>query len=314
MGIAVIVLVILLAILLACVWLLYRLAFATGPAERKDPDIPSASTYPRMSADMTALKALPFEEVSIAAPDGTTLRGRYYHHRDGAPLLLFFHGWRGHALQDGCMGFWLKSALGMNILLADQRGHGKSGGSCTTMGVKERDDCAAWARWAAARWPGTDLALMGVSMGGATVLMAADRDLPDAVKAIIADCGFTSPREILCHCIPTMLPHAPIRLCYALGWLGARLFGRFDPNQADARRSLAACQVPVLFLHGEADTFVPCGMSSQNHAACAAPKRLVTFPEAAHASSYYKHPEQYRREVTAFLTRYLPALADESAG
>lgn len=314
MGIAVIVLAVLLAVLLACAWLLYRIAFATGPAERRDPVIPSASDYPRMSADMKALMALPFEAVSITAPDGTTLRGRYCHHRDGAPLMIFFHGWRGHALQDGCIGYQLSRALGMNILLADQRGHGQSGGRCTTMGVKERDDCAAWARWAALCWPGTDMVLMGVSMGGATVLMAADRDLPDEVKAIVADCGFTSPREILCHCIPTMLPHAPVRPCYALGWLGARLFGGFDPNQADARQALAVSPVPVLFLHGEADSFVPCSMSRQNFSACTAPRQLVTFPGATHAASYYKQPERYLREASAFLSQYLPALSDEAAG
>ncbi|MGN1019752.1 MAG: alpha/beta hydrolase [Aristaeellaceae bacterium] len=318
MKAAVIALGIVLMMVLALAWLLYRIAFATGCAERGEPVIPSAPCYApmhdRMAEDTEQLTAQPFEPVSILAPDGTTLCGRYYHQREGAPLLIFFHGWRGHTLRDGCIGYQLGRELGMNVLLADQRGHGRSGGQCTTMGVKERDDCAAWARWASQRWPGADLALMGVSMGGATVLMAADRDLPAAVKAIVADCGFTSPREILCHCIPTMLPHAPVRPCYALGRLGARLFGGFDPNRGDAREALAVCKVPVLFLHGEADDFVPCGMSRQNCAACAAPGQLATFPGAPHAASYYTDPERYSREVAAFLGKYLPALSDAPAG
>ncbi|MGN0813956.1 MAG: alpha/beta hydrolase [Candidatus Coproplasma sp.] len=310
-----VVLVVLAVVLLACAWLLYRIAFVTGRAERGEPVVPKAPIYAefydRMEAETEELKVQPFEQVSVSAPDGTPLYGRYYHLKDGAPLIIFFHGWRGHTLRDGCIGFQIGRELGFNVLLADQRGHGKSGGKCTTMGVKEREDCAEWARWAARRWTGTDIVLMGVSMGGATVLMAADRELPDEVKAIVADCGFTSPQEILCNCIPRMLPHLPIRLCYALGRLGARLFGRFDPNQADARKSLSVCKVPVLFLHGEADDFVPCRMSRQNCAACNAPKRLVTFPGAPHAASYYKQTERYCREVSAFLGRYLSAPSDE---
>ncbi|MGN0403666.1 MAG: alpha/beta hydrolase, partial [Bariatricus sp.] len=122
------------------------------------------------------------------------------------------------------------------------------------------------------------------------------------------------PKDILCNCIPKMLPRLPIQPCYALGRLGARLFGHFDPNQADARKSLSVCKVPVLFLHGEADDFVPCQMSRQNCTACTTPKRLVIFPGASHAASYYKQPERYRREVSAFLAQHLPALSDEPAG
>lgn len=305
-----IVLGILAAVLLTAAWLLYRVAFATGKTERGEPILPRGDCYAafrdQMAAETAYLKAQPFEQVSIAASDGTELVGRYYHVADSAPLMLFFHGWRGHALRDGCIGFQICQELQFNLLLVDQRGHGRSGGKCTTMGVKEREDCVAWARWAAQRWPERDMVLMGVSMGGATVLMAAEQGLPDAVKAIIADCGFTSPREILRACVPVMLPGLPAGPCYAIGRLGARLFVHFDPNQADARTALAACPVPVLFLHGEADSFVPCEMSRENYAACTAPKRLVTFPGAPHAASYYADPDRYLHEVSSFLNQYLP--------
>ena len=121
-------------------------------------------------------------------------------------------------------------------------------------------------------------------MGAATVLMASEFDLPASVRGIIADCGYTSPRDILkkvirqCH-----LPVAPI---YFLVRLGARAFGRFDPEAASAARALEKCRVPVLFIHGEADNFVPCDMSRENYVHCAAPKALITVPGADHGFSY----------------------------
>ena len=293
------------AAFLTAAWRLYRMGFATGEKERAEPDIPptccQAGYLDQIQPAFDRLRALPCEQVHITAPDGTLLAGRYYHQADGAPAVLFFHGWRSSAFRDGCAAFWLCRSLGYNILLADQRGHGGSGGKCLTMGVRERDDCAAWAHWAAGRMPGVPLALMGVSMGAATVMMAADRNLPDEVKGIIADCGYTAPREILRKCMPEMLPRLPVWFGYSLGWLGAVVFGRFDPNAADARTALAACQVPVLLIHGEADDFVPCRMSRENYDACTAPKRLATFPGAIHAVCCYEDPERYRQEVSSFL-------------
>ena len=298
-----------LAVLTAVSHRLYLIGFATGEKEHAEPGIPEgcsqAAYLDQVQEKFDRLKALPCQQVSITAQDGTPLAGRYYHQKDGAPTVLFFHGWRSSAFRDGCAAFWLCREAGYNVLMADQRGHGRSGGKCLTMGVRERDDCAAWAQWAAGQQPGVPLALMGVSMGAATVLMASDRGLPDAVRAIVADCGYTSPREILRKCVPEMLPGVPVWLGYTVGWLGAVLFGHFNPNAADARRALAASRVPVLFLHGEADDFVPCQMTLDNYAACTAPKRLVTFPGASHAICCYADPERYRREVTQFLAEYL---------
>src|SRR5699024_7091129 len=135
--------------------------------------------------------------------------------------------------------------------------------------------------------PDTPLFLMGVSMGAATVLLAAGLDLPPTVRGIMADCGYTSPREGIHQYLPRYLPGLPAGPVYAVGRLGTRLFGHFDPEDADCRAALANATVPVLLIHGEADSFVPCAMSRENFDACAAPKRLVTIPGAGHAVAYY---------------------------
>ena len=105
---------------------------------------------------------------------------------------------------------------------------------------------------------------MGVSMGAATVLLAAGLNLPDNVCGIVADCGYTSAEEITRKCLPEYLPHTPVRLAYAVGRLGARLYGHFEPNRIDCTAAVSRATVPILFIHGEEDGFVPCEMSRKN--------------------------------------------------
>lgn len=135
--------------------------------------------------------------------------------------------------------------------------------------------------------------------------MHADAAAPAAAPyepvQITADCGYTSPREVIHQYLPRYLPGLPVGPVYAVGRLGTRLFGHFDPEDADCRAALAKATVPVLLIHGEADSFVPCAMSRENFDACAAPKRLVTIPGAGHAVAYYVDIPGYERAVTDFM-------------
>ena len=95
---------------------------------------------------ISALIAEPCEEVEITASDGKRLAGRYYHRADGAPLDIMFHGYMSGALHDFPGGALEAMAAGHNVLLVDQRGHGKSHGKTVSFGIKERFDCLDWAR------------------------------------------------------------------------------------------------------------------------------------------------------------------------
>ncbi|MGM9940766.1 MAG: alpha/beta hydrolase [Bulleidia sp.] len=300
-----IVLMIVIIIVLLLSFLLYRFAFATGEKERGDVHVPShgpyAPLYERMVLDVDTVKKADWEWISITSKDGLKLYGRLEKGKENMPVMMFFHGWRGHAFFDGCPAYMIAHALAYNIILVDQRGHGRSEGKCTTMAIRECQDCADWANAVYAEAPDTPIILMGVSMGAAAVLMSADRNLPCTVKGIIADCGFTSPKDILRHCIPSMVPHAPVGLCYQLGRLGALLFGHFDPDRGDARKALAASHIPVLLIHGDIDDFVPWQMSIENQKACAGESRLVLIRNAPHASSWFTDPDTYRKEVLSFL-------------
>ena len=298
----------------ALAWACYALAFRRHENE-KTLTVFDEKRYGRFAPAMRAgqgyYRGLAFEEAEIASFDGLRLHARVCGAEAGKPLLLLLHGWRSSAARDfGCVLEFYR-AQGFGLILVDQRAHGKSGGKTISFGVHERRDCLAWARWAEERYHPTAMYLDGISMGAATVLMASEFDLPASVRGIIADCGYTSPRDILkkvirqCH-----LPVAPI---YFLVRLGARVFGRFDPEAASAARALEQCRVPVLFIHGEADGFVPCDMSRENYARCAAPKALVTVPGADHGFSYLVDREGVEAALRRFFRETDAPLRDGKA-
>lgn len=284
---------------------IYRFWFyhAAQPEDTSTEELAKTLPYgAQMEKDAEALAAAPYESVQITADDGTLLAGRYYHNVDGAPVAIIFHGYKGYARRDGMGGYTLCKRLGYNVLLPDQRSHGASGGHTITMGVKERYDCRAWAYWAYKHFgPETPLFLMGVSMGASTVLLASGLDLPDTVRGIVADCGYTSPHDICRKVLAQAGHHLPVGPIYTVGRLGTLLFGRFDPEDADCRLAVAKTKIPILFIHGDADDFVPCGMSQANYDACASRKKLVLIHGAGHAVAYYVDTPTYEKAVTEFL-------------
>lgn len=282
----------------------YRFAYYSPHKYQNDPYLdPGGKRYTPESGPtfglIQSMEALEYESVSIYSHDGLLLHGRYYHVADGAPLQIQMHGYRGHALRDFCGGHKLARELGLNTLVVDQRAHGESQGHTISFGINERWDCLGWADYAAKRWPGVPITLAGISMGAATVLMASDLPLPEEVKGILADCGYSSPRAIIkkvCWDLPKYM-----RVLYPFTSLSAELFGHFDPDAGSAVGAVSNTTLPILLIHGEADDFVPCDMSREIRDACAGPVRLETFPGAGHGVSYMQDTERYCRVVKEFL-------------
>lgn len=285
--------------------IVYRIAFFVPKKERDDhyhlpPGPQFEAEREKMLALIRAQEKIPFERVFTTGYDGTTLSGRYYHVRDGAPLQIQFHGYRGTSVRDFCGGNKLARENGYNTLVVDQRAHGLSAGHTITFGVKERYDCKRWVEYAITRFGhGTPITLAGVSMGAATVLMASELDLPENVKGIIADSPYTTPKEILLRVCRDN--HIPTPLAYPLLYVGARVFGGFDWNAASAVEAVKHTRIPILLIHGEDDRFVPKEMSAEIEHACAGYVRRVTFPEAGHGISYIADPEGYANAAMSFL-------------
>lgn len=280
----------------------YRVAFYAPNKDRdRIPRFEGEKFEPyreQMLGIFQGLMDRPCEFVTITTFDGLRLSGRYYHVADGAPLDICFHGYRSCCLTDFSGGAKLSLSMGHNLLLVDQRAHGRSQGSTISFGIKERQDLLCWVEYAVERF-GKDVKILlhGISMGAATVLMASELPLPDNVKGILADCPYASPMDIILH-VGRNHPIPPW-LMKPFVILGAKIFGGFDVRETDAYRAVKNAKVPILILHGESDTFVPCEMSNLVLHNPQLVKRF-TFPGADHGISYLVDTPRYERLVREF--------------
>lgn len=289
-------------------YLIYKYAFgADAKRLTDDNEIPNEEKYKDYAEgihrNIQMIKETESEEWTITAQDGIKHVGRYYHNADNAPVVIMFHGYRSSAVRDGMGAFKVCRECGYNILMVDQRAHRKSGGKCITFGVKERYDCVDWINQVCKKCgKDTKIILIGLSMGASTVMMAAGLDLPENVRGIIADCGYSTPKDIIKTVIKML--KLPVRLAYPLVRLSAKIYGKFDLESASATEALAKSKVPILLIHGEADDFVPCEMSRANYEACASEKELFTVPEAGHGMSYLTDVDGYMSKFKGFLQKH----------
>lgn len=290
---------------------IYRYTFGANPKRlAADDEVPEAEKYVEytkyVQKTIKEIQKVPFEEMRIQSRDGVELYGRYYHRKDGAPIILMFHGYRSSCLRDAMGAFRFTEECGYNILMVNQRAHRNSGGKTITFGVKERYDCLDWILHLRNTFgEDTKMFLIGLSMGASTVMMASGLDLPENVRGIIADCGYSSPKEILQSVIKDM--KLPVGLAYFCVRLSARIYGKFDLHEVSAAEALAKTKIPVLFIHGEEDHYVPCEMSRKNYEACASEKELLIVPGADHGMSYMTDTEKYVETFVGFMKKYLEA-------
>lgn len=250
------------------------------------------------------LKENPSQEVEIESYDGLLLRGIWVPAENPKGTILLAHGYRSSKLVDFSLAFGMYHAIGMNILLPDQRAHGKSEGRFITFGVKESRDMQSWITYHNQTFGKLPLILSGLSMGASTMLYLADVDLPDNVKGIIADCGFTSPREIIKTVFHRVI-HMPAAPTLFVADLFARLFAGFSLSEKDTRKTLQSSKLPVLLVHGVEDGFVPCEMTKQGYDACNGEKELLLVEKADHGVSFLVDKPCYTKIVLAFLEKYL---------
>ena len=246
-----------------------------------------------------ALKECDASEVSITATDGTVLVGHWIPCESPKRIVVAMHGWRSTWFNDfGILAPFLKTS-GCSILYAEQRGQNNSGGDCMGFGITERHDCARWIEWVTTREPTLPVYAMGISMGATTVLMASDLPLSERVRGIIADCGFTSPHAIWQHVgkhnlhLGFGIRENAVRTLCKTRWNG-------ENGDRSAADSLSKTSLPVLFIHGSDDDFVPVTMTYENYKACVSPKRLLIVPGAGHAASYVTDRTAYERSLCDF--------------
>ena len=299
--------VVIVLLLIVFLFVLYDVIFSANPRYMcDDSSLPHGKLYDNYHETITKcvkeVLEIPYEKVQVLSQDGLLLSGKYYHKKDGAPLIMFFHGYRCSAIRDGNGIFLYTRKLGFNVLLADQRAHGNSEGKTITFGVKERYDVRSWVEYFSKRFgKNQKIYISGLSMGGATVLKSSNIGLPRNVIGILADCPYSSPKAILCSVIKQM--GFPVKITYALARISASLFGKFDIEATSALEAVRESRIPTLILHGDADDFVPCSMSIDCQLAGAENVQLVLIKGAAHGMSHCVDTPSYEAAAYNFFKK-----------
>lgn len=266
---------------------------------------PFAEYYSRIVAGDHWLKEAGCQDVFITASDGCRLHGVWVSAPNAKGTVILLHGYRSTPLIDFSSALDFYHNAGFNLLIPDQRAHGKSEGKFITFGVKESDDVLQWVAFHNRTFGNIPVVLCGLSMGASTVLYTADKQLQDNVKGIIADCGFTSPKAIISAVYKRTIHLPPVLSMWAVD-LFARAFAGFSISEKDTCVTLANSRVPVLMIHGGADDFVPCQMSKDGYQACSGKKKLLIVECAGHGVSYIQDRDGYTQAVVTFLEENIP--------
>ena len=238
------------------------------------------------------LKERPFEDLYIQSFDKLKLHARLYENRSSKKIAILFHGYRGTAYRDFCGGAKEAIELGYTVILVDERAHGLSQGHSITFGVREVEDLLSWVKYARERF-GNDinLVLIGISMGGATVLAASDK--------VVADCPYSTPKIIISESIKSI--HLSPKIFYPIINLSSKIFAHTNLNKMSAYDSIKNTNNKILIIHGDSDTVVPFEVSKKLYETYPNKIQYEVFPGADHGVSYLQDSERYCRIIREFL-------------
>ena len=259
---------------------------------------------PLIEERKAAMLARPHSDVWQNAFDGLKLHATYFPVQENLgkkKAVICFHGYTSQGMSDyiGLSDYYQKRGFAM--LLPDARAHGQSEGEYIGFGCLDRQDAIGWVNWVIGELgEDVEILLHGTSMGAATLLMLSGLSLPRQVKGIVSDCGFTSPKEVFTHVLHTMY-HLPAFPVIPGADLVNRKLAGYGMDECNAKREVEKATVPILFIHGDADTFVPCSMCEEIYEHCASKKSKLIVAGAAHAESYYKDRESYEKALTKFI-------------
>ncbi|PQP80104.1 alpha/beta hydrolase [Paenibacillus sp. PCH8] len=258
------------------------------------------------ASDLKWLDTQRAEKITIQSHDGLNLHGTWLRSITGSDqTVILAHGYSGRGREMAGFARFYAEKHGFNILMPDDRGHGQSEGNIIGFGWLDRKDYVQWTHWVLEKVGiQGDIMLHGISMGGATVLMTGGETLPIQVKAIVSDCAYTSVEDELTFQLKQLyrLPAFPFIPVTSLisKWKAGYSF-----REASALKQLVKVNVPVLFIHGEADTFVPTEMVYRLYEACPTDKELLTIPGAGHGTAFQVDRTRYEAALESFMKRNL---------
>ena len=220
--------------------------------------------------------------------------------------MILSHGYRSDGLHEfgAFLPFYYEQNV--NLLIVDHQAHGRSEGRYITFGYQEHKDLLQWAHYLVENY-GEDIEIYmhGISMGAATVCQCSGcEELPKQVKGIISDCAYSSASEQLIHVISSW--HVPFaKMTYKL--VASKLEKVYGAKleEVNALDAVKNCKVPIFFIHGTKDQFVPTDMGIQIFEACRAPEKdLILIEKAGHAQSYYYGKDKYQQAILDVINKF----------
>ena len=304
MTVFLIVLFSILIIFLLVIYFFFSLAFVKrniGNTDDLDDPInkPLQNYKSEIKEGIDFLENEPYKWIHTESLDGLNLAARYFDYRQDKTIILF-HGYRSSAARDFSCAIKMYKELGFNILLCDQRSHGLSEGRLITFGIKESDDVKIWAELVAEKFRPKSIILSGMSMGATTVLLSLSKELPAKVKGVIADSGFTTAKEIILKVAKQYFkinakPFMPLFNLYC------KILGGFSLNTISTEEAVNNSVIPILFIHGKADSFVPYEMSVRAYKNANLKSRILLVENAEHGLSYLVDKTAVEEEVQNFI-------------
>lgn len=256
---------------------------------------------------LTSAKAL--RDTFILNPEGLWLHGYYV--KAATPTnktATIVHGYTDNAIRMFMIGYLYSHDLGYNILLPDLHYQGQSGGSAIQMGWKDRLDVMQWMNIANSLFKGdslsTQMVVHGISMGAATTMMVSGDEQPDFTKCFVEDCGYTSVWDEFSYQLKEDFHLPAFPLLYVADWICNKKYG-WGFKKASALNQVKKSNLPMFFIHGGDDHYVPTEMVYPLYDAKSEPKELWIAPNSTHAMSYKDHKQEYTQRVKNFVEKYI---------
>ena len=290
----------------------YMLGYSLTPKENKGKDIPGSyeymrRTYPFITPWLDSLQtAGALRDTFIINPEGRQLHAIFAAAAQPTDkTAVIVHGYTDNAIRMLMIGYLYNKDLNYNIFLPDLQDNGLSEGPAIQMGWKDRLDVLNWMNIADSIFGNnTQMVVHGISMGAATTMMVSGEPQRPFVRCFVEDCGYTSVWDEFSFQLKDMFGLPEFPLMYTTGWLCNAKYG-WNFREASSLEQVRKCSLPMLFIHGDADTYVPTWMVYPLYEAKSEPKELWIVPGATHAMSYRNYPQEYTERVKKFVGKYI---------
>lgn len=286
----------------ALIWA-FKTAFMRNDVRLTDVDKEPLVRYKHIfDESLKYLDKLSCQRMYTKSFDGLRLAATYYANNSDSTIILF-HGYRSDGRFDFACAVKYYFEMGLNVLVVDQRANGESQGKLITFGIKERRDVVSWSKYINEKLNPQNIFLSGVSMGATSVMMAADLELPENVRGIIADCGFTAAPDIIKKVALQAFKINAEPVLPALNFM-CKIFGGFNLYETTTVKSLSQSNIPIFFIHGKCDGFVPCEMTETSYEAARGDKYICLVEGADHGISFLVDTDNIQRQISEFVKKY----------